>query len=206
MDNKVVSLLSTNVQPGGTGVVSRMQTNATPLDVAAPHAVISYNKYLGGVDRGDQMRQYYHLRLKSRKFYKYIFWFLVDVTITNAFVIYKQFSSSPRLPYKKFRLELAKSLIGTYNSRKRVVHSAALPPPSPRRVRRETLAHFPQRKPTGSQKGVARCWYCAHTRRPAQRRETSWYCHDCQLYLCHTAKLTVSWLITPLCCSPHLYM
>ena len=186
MDNKVLSVLSTNVQPGGTGDVSRMQTNATQLDVTAPHSIISYNKWMGGVDRGDQMRQYYHLRLKSRKFYKYIFWFLVDVMITNAFVIYKHSSSSPRLQYKKFRLELAKCLIGTYNSRKRAVHSAALPLPSPRRVRWETLAHFPQKKPTGSQKGVARCWYCAHTRRPAKRRETSWFCHECQSYLWHS--------------------
>ena len=68
MDNKEVQVLSTNVQPDGRGTVQRMQTDATVRSVEAPMAIISYNNWMGGVDRGDQIRQYYHLRLKSRKF------------------------------------------------------------------------------------------------------------------------------------------
>lgn len=65
---------------------------------------------MGGVDRGDQLRQYYHLRLKSRKFYKYIFWFLVDVSITNTYILHKAYGGahsrasnqgwSPPLPHE----------------------------------------------------------------------------------------------------------
>ena len=68
-DNKEVSVLSSNVQPDERGTVRRMQSNATQLEVAASNAIISYNKWIGGVDWGDQMCQYYNLRLYRRKFY-----------------------------------------------------------------------------------------------------------------------------------------
>ena len=42
------------------------------------------NTFVGGIDGGDQVRCYY-----SRKFYKYIFHFLLDVAITNAFILQK---------------------------------------------------------------------------------------------------------------------
>ena len=73
LDNKVVMVMATNVQPDEQGPVRRVQRDATSVEVRAPTSVIAYNKWMGGVDRGDQLRQYYHLRLKSRKFYKYIF-------------------------------------------------------------------------------------------------------------------------------------
>ena len=178
--------MSTNVQPNETGTVRRMQADTTVRDVTAPAAIITYNKWMGGVDRGDQLRQYYQLRQKSHKVYKYIFWFLMDVSITNAFILhnYSTSSSTRSTPLKAFRLELAKGLIGDYNSRKRAAPRAAPFVPRPRRP--TSVAHFPLRRPSGSKKGVARCWYCSHTRRPPLRRETVWYCGECNLYLCHT--------------------
>jgi hypothetical protein len=162
--------MATNVQPDERGTVRRRHTDTTVREVQAPMAIISYNKWMGGVDRGDQLRQYYQLRLKSRKVYKYIFWFLVDVSITNAFVLhqYNTSTSTRPSPFKAFRLELAKGLIGAYNSRKRAAPTAAPVVPRPRRP--TSLAHFPLRRPTGSKKGMARCWYCSHTRRQPLHR------------------------------------
>ena len=49
----------------------------------------------------------------------YIFCFLTDVAITNSFILYKKFSTSPKMKsVKEFRLKLAKQLIGNYSSRK----------------------------------------------------------------------------------------
>ena len=179
--------MSTNVQPDDRGTVRRMQRNATVDDIQAPAAIISYNKWMGGVDRGDQLRQYYYLRSKSQKVYKYIFWFLVDVSITNTYILHKYNTTAARVtPFKTFRLELAKALIGSYSSRKRAAPAPAVANPVVRRPPQPTmLAHFPLKKPTGSQKGVTRCWYCHNVRRPSQRKETMWYCGEC-MYLCHT--------------------
>ena len=78
---------------------------------------------MGGVDKGDQLRNYYRVRLKSRKNYKYIFWFLFDTAITNAYILYKYIPTTLEKRctenYRSFRLSLANQLIGTYMSRKR---------------------------------------------------------------------------------------
>ena len=97
MDNKCVTVMSTTSQPAATGTVLRCQKDGTRVSVPCPEAIINYNQKMGGVDRGDQLRGYYNCKVKSRKFYKYIFYFLLDVSITNAFILYKNFhSSTPR--------------------------------------------------------------------------------------------------------------
>ena len=71
-----------------------------------------YNNNMGGVDNNGQLRGYYHVRLKCRKFYKYIFWFLFDVAIVNSFILCKHFTHLGIRDMKTFRTQLAKSLIG----------------------------------------------------------------------------------------------
>ena len=118
-DRKVVTVLSTNTQPTGTGTVLRRQKDGSRIPVPCPEAIISYNEFMGGVDRGDQLRGYYSCRTKSRKFYKYIFYFLLDVAITNAFVLYKHYAAfSKYKTIRDFRVQLAKELIGDYCSRR----------------------------------------------------------------------------------------
>ena len=85
MDRKTVMVMFTNCQPNDTGSVLRRQLDGSRLPVPCPVSIISYNKFMGGVDRGDQLRGYYSCRTKSRKFYKYIFTFLLDVAIHKRF-------------------------------------------------------------------------------------------------------------------------
>ena len=86
---------------------------------------------------GDQLRGYYNCKVKSRKFYKYIFYFLFDVSITNAFILYKNFCSSPTFnTIKKFRLQLVSELIGEYTTRRRAGPGGGVIRPLP-------LQHFP---------------------------------------------------------------
>ena len=91
MDRKTVMVMSTNGQPSSSGTVTRKQRDGSTIEVPCPESIISYNKFMGGVDR-DQLRGYYSCRSRSRKFYKYIF--LFDVAITNATF----FSSHPVVP------------------------------------------------------------------------------------------------------------
>ena len=80
-DSKVLTILSTTSQPVATGFVLRRQRDGLRMPVSCPDSIIIYNKHMEGVDRGDQIRGYYSCQTRSRKFYKYIFYFLFDVSI-----------------------------------------------------------------------------------------------------------------------------
>ena len=108
-DNKPVSILSTNCQLD-EGTVQRRQRDGTKKTYSCPTRVVEYNKYMGGVDHSDQLRNYYALRLKSHKFYKYIFWFICDVTINLT--QYLPVTDDKGKTHLQFRIDLAKQLIG----------------------------------------------------------------------------------------------
>ena len=115
---KTVSLLSTHCQPNSEVTISRRQKTGSRVDVPCPEAVRLY-MFMAGVDKNDQLREYYALRTKSTKNYRYIFWFLFDVAIVNAFILYQRVPTvGKKLTLKEFRVELAKQMISTYNSRK----------------------------------------------------------------------------------------
>ena len=83
-----VMVMSTNSQPSSRGTVTRKQKDGNSIKVPCPESIILYNRFMGGVDHGDQLRGYYTCRTKSRKFYKYIYiiFFLLDVAITNVYI------------------------------------------------------------------------------------------------------------------------
>ena len=113
-DKKAVKVLSTMSDPVQSKSVEMRQ-------VPCPDAVVQYNKFMGGVDKGDQLRPYYCFRLKFGKNYKYTFWSLLDVAITNAHILSRFSPTTTTLkPLKTFRLHLPEQLIGSYHSRKRV--------------------------------------------------------------------------------------
>ena len=117
-DNQVVSLLSTNARPQQQDLVRHREHDGRRVDVPCPAAMALYNAYMGGVDRNDQLRQYYHVRLKCQKMYRYLFWFIFEVATANAHILSTHYSGAVRKPLKEFRLELAKGLVGDYSSKK----------------------------------------------------------------------------------------
>ena len=180
-DNRVVTVLSTNSQPHEEEVVQRRQHNGSKVDVRCPSAVAKYGRYMGGVDRNDQLRQYYQVRTKCHKFYKYIFWFLFEAAQANSYILHSNFTSATHQLLKEFKLELAKGLVGDFHSKKR--HNRHAAPPT-----NLTLLHFPMKLRNATTNTIlrGRCWFCWHKRRPQQRRDSQWYCHECQLHFCHT--------------------
>ena len=84
-DTKLVCFLSTQSNPVGDQTVNRKQRDGTVIQVPTVPAAISYNKNMGGVDLNDQQRNYYAVGRKSRKWWRYLLWFLVDVSIMLTF-------------------------------------------------------------------------------------------------------------------------
>ena len=90
-DKRLVTSLSTAHSPDQTEFVKRKKVDGSIIHVDCPVCIVDFNKYIGGVDKGDQLRQYCHVRVKSRKSYKYIFWFLFEVCVQNAFLFCKHY-------------------------------------------------------------------------------------------------------------------
>ena len=129
---------------------------------------------MGGVDSGDHVRGYYRVRTKFRKFYMYIFTFMLDVAITNAYKIIKYHTQGSQANnMKAFRVKLATQLIAHYNSRKlRGRHSINVKP--------LPLSHFPLKHPEGER---GKCKACL-----PRRNDTRWFCTDCEAWLCHSGQ------------------
>ena len=83
-DKRDVSLISTNCSPLAVDVVVSRRNQ----DVSKPAVVDKYNKHMGGVDLADQPRQHYSIGRSSYKWYRYIFWFLMDISISNSFLLF----------------------------------------------------------------------------------------------------------------------
>ena len=114
-DTKLVCFLSTQSNPVGDQTVNRKQRDGTVIQVPTVPAAISYNKNMGGFDLNDQQRNYYAVGRKSRKWWRYLLWFLVDVSIVNAHILETEAENHRTRPQLQFRVKLAKTLVGEFS-------------------------------------------------------------------------------------------
>lgn len=141
---KPVLLISTATSPTATATVSRLQKQPAirvvftdpdskeedakrvivnkpavkyaKLSVVAPAALGVYQSKMGGVDQVDQFLSYQRLgRLRTRKMWKTLFWSVLDLSVHNAWVLYRR-DVDPKISNKNFRVALAEELIGDYAS------------------------------------------------------------------------------------------
>ena len=88
-----------------------------------PPLVPAYNKWMGGVDRTNQRSRYYSLDHRCSRPWMRIFLHLFDVTISNAYILYKHNCRSSSTSKVKTALEFCEELVEdcleNFNSRKR---------------------------------------------------------------------------------------
>ena len=170
-DTKPISCCFSNCDMS-TSNVNRKQKNGSALSLTCPTAIVNYNARMGGVDHNDQLRGYYNIEIKSRKYYKYLFYAALDVAITNTYIMSRFFPNLKEKNLKEFRVRLANELIGNYNSRKRRGRPSQSQP-----IRGFSSQHFPSK----AEKRRNRCHFCLKYK--GIRRETVWECKDCQMYI-----------------------
>ena len=86
-DNKAVTLLSTHtgVQP----LMTAKRWNKKKEDHAVlpmPAIIDDYNKHMGGIDLLDSFLAKYRFKMKSRRWYIYLFWHFLMVALVNAWM------------------------------------------------------------------------------------------------------------------------
>ena len=150
-DTKAVRCASTNFLPDNPKVITRKQRDGSSLNINCPQSIDTYNAKMGGVDHNDQLRGYYNIKIKSRRFYLYLFFAAMDISITNSYILSKVFDLTRTINLKEFQHTLANLLIGDYNSRKRRGRPSLQQP-----VNRFCSAHFP----TKAERKGNRCYHC----------------------------------------------
>ena len=188
-DNRDVRILSTNSDPVD-GVVNR-KVGRERIEVACPMAIMNYNANMGGVDLADQNRSYYSVGRVSVKFWKYLCWYLLNTSIVNSYIIFKQTHLAlPRpldrtgqanlaVTHFQFRLALVKQLIAGHTSRKIAGKRTREAPPM-------ELSHLPGHELITSGRKLV-CRNCSQLGRktPTGRGiRTSYMCKPCDVALC----------------------
>ena len=123
------------------------EQNMQPVDkedIQKPKMIEEYNSYMGGVDKSDQLLSYYGFDHRSVKWWKRVAFHLLDLSIVNAYVMYRQSKQEHYLTHEQFRIKLSKDLLlkaGIYFNDTPTQRPSASP------VSRLTERHFPSKIP-----------------------------------------------------------
>ena len=179
-DTRDVKMLSTNSVPGLETTIIR-RVGGRQVQVQTPDIAKKYGKNYSGVDRMGVLispHKLGQLGHSSKKCWKHLFFYYLNLTSGNAFIIYKLVSTRPSkkpLDNLNFRLQLGTQLINGFTSQKRV----------PLTVGQFAIENINGHKLT--RLPVKRARICRGHKRyfPTERvKETVYGCADCQVHLC----------------------
>ena len=89
-DKKAVTALSTKPNRSLAAITRRKKKGHHETEqIMKLLCVTEYNKYMSGVDRMDQMILHYSFTRKTTKWSKEVFFYLLEVSPWNSFVLYK---------------------------------------------------------------------------------------------------------------------
>ena len=191
-DKRIVNYLSTMHKATGPATVLRTvvsEGRVTREDVMCPPLMPDYQAFMRGVDRGDQLIGYYNIGRRSRKWWKRVFAYVIEVAALNAYVIQKDGrppSARRKHDYLEFRMALAEELIGSFTSRQ-------TPAGCPRSVdHQQALRLDTSRGHLPVVADVRRtCVVCNKAGMVAKkecRHESKFKCSVCDVHLCLTAQ------------------
>lgn len=142
-----------------------------------------YNAYMGGVEKSDQFLAYHNVLRKTVRYWKTLFYHMIDTAAVNAFILYNPIATSSgikTITENEFRDHLVLQIIDSYGKEKREEKTAGQPSRSDCRVKHGSRL-FPH-------EGRARCQLCW-----MHRKVTNWTqrkCPDCLFTpaLCQTVE------------------
>lgn len=182
MDKREVTMLTTmhTASMEDTGKVDRV----TNRPIRKPKVVLDYNKYMGGVDCSDMLTNTYADAQKSIKSYKKLVFHLTDLSVTNAFIMFKSVTGNS-ISHVAFVKEIAKFLISVQ----------CLSRPIPKRPGRQSIEiisqlqfrhsnHWPcEIQPKEGAKKLKPTKICLVCSSRNKRSETRYECKACKVAL-----------------------
>ncbi len=89
----------------------------TTVNVPCPLMLEHYNKYMGGVDKSDQMISYHKVSRRTVNYWKSIFYHFIDIATDNSHIIYNYLAiqkGMTTLTENQFRDKLVLQIIVKY--------------------------------------------------------------------------------------------
>lgn len=176
-DKRDVCLLSTNHNPE-TQLISRSIRKNVAETIPKPIAICDYTAKMGGVDRNDHYCTSYGFAKKSLKWWRKLYFWILEVSIVNSFILYnidRQQNNLRPVLHSTYRKELIKGLVGEVRnlSRKRGRRHSAEGDDG---VRLNGMYHSLQ---VQEGKKTKDCAVCSNRKVPGGRKETTFYCATC---------------------------
>lgn len=190
---KCVTVISTMHNAESKCFVLRTNNRGVRESVPCPDSIRDYNLYMGGVDRFDQLLSTYNISWKSRRWWLKLFYYCIDASIVNSYILYKDtvskcMSGTKPLSHMKYRSQLATEMIGSFSARIKKAPVIQIGrgrkgnAPDGRATVANTIRltnvgqHLPAKGPT-----FRRCAHCSTTKK--QKRSTT-VCVRCNVALC----------------------
>lgn len=139
----------------------------TKENIIKPICVIDYNKNMGGIDNIDRQLSITESIRKSLKWYRKLFFHLLDLALINAHALYN--IENEQLFFPSFRLEVVRALLKLAPNTS--IHLELQPS-------RLLGRHFPKKN---DKSGNRQCKLCSLQK---VRRRTSYMCSTCNIPLC----------------------
>ncbi|XP_020909061.1 piggyBac transposable element-derived protein 4-like [Exaiptasia diaphana] len=124
-DNKPVTILSSIANANNYLMVERKEKTNNQwnnIRVKQPQVIHSYNQYMNGVDRSDQLLAKNNALRKCMRWWKTLFFHMIDIAIVNSYILFEihraehQDNDLLKRPKKysvaEFREELVRQLVG----------------------------------------------------------------------------------------------
>ena len=141
---------------------------------------------MGGVYLNDQMRSYYPSGCPGKRWWRYLLWFLLDVSISDAFILERlslhAISSRALHSLLQFKLELAKQLIAGFCGRKRYLGKKRKCVSQDNAI---TLHNLPSHQEVDGKKACIHCSNHGGRTPSGHTPETTYGCNRCGVNLCH---------------------
>lgn len=166
-------------------------------EISKPDMICDYNQNMGGVDKCDQFLSYYSLGRKSMKWWKKVFFRLVELCIVNAMCLY--FHANPefakqRQAHKKFRIMLVHALVQPLLDKRDERESSkssntpiAQHPRNKIRVADDVRLrgkHYPVSRFPSRRKCVACAYKVNAISKKRKDKKTCNYCEKCDAFIC----------------------
>lgn len=203
-DNKIVTLMSTDMGVEPRSSVYRYCSDTKRKEqVSCPHLIKTYNANMGGIDKSDMLVHLYRTPLRAKRWYMRLFAYAIDVSLTNAWIIYRRDNKAlgldDGLSLKNFRIQVFK-MASSKMMTSRPRRSSTLLPGSPStsagipKPIRGHRSHVPDSSvrfdltlfhaPVYSNSRLT----CKRCSRKGNVMRSNFICRVCQLHLCLNAE------------------